>query len=62
MSKKLAIKLSRSTIGREESQRRTAEALGLTKLNKTVIKDDTPEIRGMIRKIAHLVEVTEVEA
>lgn len=62
MSKKLSIRLKSSTIGRVESQKRTAVALGLTKLNRTVIKDDTPEVRGMIRKIAHLVEVEEVEA
>lgn len=57
--KKLQIKLVRSTIGSLPKQRATAVALGLTKLQKTVEKDDTPTIRGMILVIAHLVEVTE---
>ena len=59
MAKKLEIKLVRSTIGGLPNQKKTAIALGLTKLQKTVVKDDTPTIRGMIRVIAHLVEVTE---
>ncbi|HHV71032.1 MAG TPA: 50S ribosomal protein L30, partial [Clostridia bacterium] len=38
------------------------KALGLNKLNKTVEHNDTPQIRGMIRKVSHLVEVEEIEA
>lgn len=57
---KLQIKLVRSTIGSKPNQRKTAIALGLTKLQKTVVKDDTPTIRGMINVISHLVEVKEV--
>jgi large subunit ribosomal protein L30 len=56
----LQIKLVRSTIGSLPKQRSTAKALGLTKLQRTVIKKDTPTIRGMIHVIAHLVEVKEV--
>ena len=59
MAKKLNIKLVRSLIASKPNQRATAKALGLTKLQKTVVKDDTPTIRGMINVVAHLVEVTE---
>jgi large subunit ribosomal protein L30 len=47
----------RSLIGRIEGQRRTMRALGLRKIRQTVTQPDRPEIRGMIRKVAHLVEV-----
>ncbi len=57
---KLQVKLVKSTIGGKPNQKATAKALGLTKLNKTVVKDDTPTIRGMINVVAHLVEVKEV--
>ena len=59
MAKELHITLLRSLIGSKPNQRKTAKALGLTKLHKTVIKNDTPTIRGMINVISHLVEVTE---
>ncbi len=59
MAKELHITLLRSTIASKPNQRKTAKALGLTKLHKTVIKQDTPTIRGMINVISHLVEVTE---
>lgn len=58
--KQLEIKLVRSTIAGTPKQKKTAIALGLTKLQKTVVKSDTPTIRGMINVIAHLVEVKEV--
>jgi large subunit ribosomal protein L30 len=58
--KQLQIKLVRSTIGGTPRQRKTVNALGLTKLQKTVIKSDTPTIRGMIKVVAHLVVVTEL--
>jgi large subunit ribosomal protein L30 len=58
--KTLQIKLVRSLIASKPKQRKTANALGLTKLQKTVIKSDTPTIRGMIKVVAHLVEVTEL--
>ena len=57
---KLAVKLVRSTIKRVENQKRVAKALGLHKMNQTRIHDDNPVIRGMIYKIRHLVEVTEI--
>ncbi|MGE3801732.1 MAG: 50S ribosomal protein L30 [Candidatus Kapaibacterium sp.] len=50
----------RSTIDRSLKQKRTIEALGLGKINRTKTYDDRPEIRGMIRVVAHLVKVEEV--
>lgn len=59
--KALRITLVRSPIGYQKDQRATARALGLRKLQTSVIRQDTPAIRGMINKISHLVEVEEVE-
>ncbi|MCL6612211.1 MAG: 50S ribosomal protein L30 [Peptococcaceae bacterium] len=56
---KVKITLVRSLIGRSEDQRATARALGLGKLNRSVVKEDSPAVAGMIRKIAHLVKVEE---
>lgn len=53
---KLRIKWTRSTIGRAPHQERVVKALGLHKLNDTVYHDDTPQIRGMVNKICHLLE------
>lgn len=61
MAGKLAITLKRSPIGRPENQRKTVIALGLRKLSQTVVKEDTPTIRGMVGCISHLVEVTPVD-
>lgn len=58
---KFKITLTRSLIGRPEDQRATVKALGLGKTNSSVVKDDTPAIRGMIRKVEHLVKVEEVQ-
>lgn len=57
---KLEITLSKSVIGRNEGQRNTVQALGLRKVNQTVVKQDNPAIRGMINKVAHLVTVKEI--
>jgi large subunit ribosomal protein L30 len=57
---KLKVKLVRSVIGRKEDQVRTVEALGLKKINSEVEHNDTPQIRGMIQKVIHLVEVKEM--
>jgi large subunit ribosomal protein L30 len=59
--KKLKITLVKSFIGRPETQRRVLRGMGLGKVNKTVVLNDTPEIRGMIRKVDHLVAAVEVE-
>lgn len=56
---KLEITLKKSPIGRPEDQRVTVTTLGLRKLHQTVVHNDTPQIRGMINKVSHLVEVKE---
>jgi large subunit ribosomal protein L30 len=60
MANKLQITLTRSLIGRPQDQRETVKALGLRKVNHTVEQQDNPAIRGMIKKVAHLVSVKEV--
>ena len=55
----IKIKQVRSRIGRPIDQKRTLDALGLTKMNKLVEHEDTPSLRGMIRKVCHLVEVVD---
>ena len=57
---KLKVKLIKSIIGRKEDQINTVKALGLKKINSEVEHDDTPQIRGMIQKVIHLVEVKEM--
>ncbi len=59
MAKELHITLYRSVIGQTEAQRATVKALGLNKLNQTVIKTDNAAVRGMINKVSHLVSVEE---
>ncbi|KYZ77719.1 50S ribosomal protein L30 [Anaerosporomusa subterranea] len=54
---KLKITLTRSLIGRPEDQRATVKALGLGKTNSSVVQEDTPAIKGMVRKVEHLVTV-----
>ncbi|MBN1426409.1 50S ribosomal protein L30 [Candidatus Fermentibacteria bacterium] len=61
MARKLAIRQVRSVIGRPEDQKRTMEALGLRRMNRTVIHSDNPAIRGMVYKVQHMVEVQEIE-
>ncbi|MDD3630075.1 MAG: 50S ribosomal protein L30 [Bacteroidales bacterium] len=58
--KQIKVTLVRSTIGRPIDQKRTVAALGLKKLNHSKIFEDRPDIRGMIRKIEHLVKVEEI--
>jgi large subunit ribosomal protein L30 len=60
MMAKLKITLTRSLIGRPEIQRATVKALGLGKISSSVFQDDTAVIKGMIRKVEHLVTVEEV--
>jgi large subunit ribosomal protein L30 len=57
----LNIKLVKSIIGRNEKQRAIVRGLGLTKLNSQVIREDRPEIRGMINKIVFMLEVSGVK-
>lgn len=60
MAKKLKITLKRSLIGRPENQRVIVRTLGLRKISQTVVHDDVPAIRGMINKVGHLLEITEI--
>ncbi|BES65905.1 50S ribosomal protein L30 [Gottschalkiaceae bacterium SANA] len=55
----IKVKLVKSTIGRVEKQRKTVQALGLRKIGQVVEKQDTPQIRGMINIVNHLVEIVE---
>jgi large subunit ribosomal protein L30 len=59
VANRLKIKQIRSVIGRIEKQRRVIRALGITRLYQTVEHEDTPQIRGMIEKVKHLVQVEE---
>jgi large subunit ribosomal protein L30 len=52
----------RSTIGSKRSQRETLRSLGLRKIRQSVVRDDTPQVRGMIATVRHLVAVEEVES
>jgi large subunit ribosomal protein L30 len=55
----LKIKLVRSVIGTTRHQREVVKGLGLRRINHTVEREDTPEIRGMIDKVSHIVQVLE---
>jgi large subunit ribosomal protein L30 len=55
----IKVKMVKSEIGRPEKQRKILRGLGLNKLNNTVTLSDTPQIRGMINKVIHLVSVEE---
>ena len=59
MSETVTITQVKSGIGSTEKIRATLIGLGLTKMQKTVTRKDTPEIRGMIRKVQHLIRVEE---
>jgi len=59
MAKELHITLKKSVIGRTQTQKDTVLALGLKKINQTVVKQDNVAIRGMIGKVSHLITVEE---
>jgi len=61
-AKTLRVTLVRSPIGYSKEQQATVRALGLRRLHQTVEHEDTPAIRGMIRKVIHLVRVEEQES
>jgi len=58
---KLKIKLVKSIIGRNKDQIDTVKALGLKKIQSVVEHEDNPAIKGMVRKVIHLIEVEEVK-
>lgn len=60
MAIKLKITQKRSAIGRQKRQKLTIRALGIRKMHQSVVHDDTPQIRGMIASVSHLVKVEEV--
>jgi large subunit ribosomal protein L30 len=58
---RLKITQVRSGIGNKQNQRQTLRSLGLKRVHDVVVKDDRPEIRGMVKTVTHLVTVEEVE-
>jgi large subunit ribosomal protein L30 len=58
---RLRVTLIKSPVGNNDRQRRTVRALGLTHMHQTVEHQDSPVARGMIAKVAHLVQVEEVK-
>ena len=56
----LKITLKRSVIGRPQSQRKTVQVLGLTKVNSSVVKPANDAVKGMIKAVSHLVDVKEI--
>lgn len=58
---RLKITQVKSRIGSRQNQRDTLRTLGLRKIGQSTVRDDRPEIRGMIRTVAHLVKVEEVD-
>lgn len=60
MANKLEITLVRSVIGQTETQKQTVKALGLRKINQSVVREDTPSLQGIITKVSHLLSVKEL--
>ena len=58
---RLKVEQKRGTIGVKQNQRETLRTLGLKRIGDVVVKEDRPEIRGMVRTVTHLVAVEEVE-
>ena len=58
---RLKVTQIRSKIGRKQNQRDSLRSLGLKRINDVVVKEDRPEIRGMIFTVSHLVKVEEVD-
>jgi large subunit ribosomal protein L30 len=61
VTNRLRITQTRSVIDRPKDQKATVRALGLHRIRDSVVKDDRPEIRGMVEKVSHLVSVEEVD-
>ena len=61
MMAKLEVTQIRSAIGRAQNQRHTLRSLGLKRIGDVVVKEDRPEIRGMVRTVTHLVTMEEVD-
>lgn len=61
-TKQINVTLSRSPIGEKPKTRATVRGLGLRKMHQTVTHDDTPDLRGMLHKVRHLVKVEEEQS
>ncbi|NWF92608.1 MAG: 50S ribosomal protein L30 [Syntrophaceae bacterium] len=59
MEKTIKVRWRRSAIGRAADQKKTIQGLGFKRLNQTLVLPDRPEIRGMIDRVSHLLEVIE---
>ncbi len=55
----IKIKLTKSPIGKTETHKRTVKALGLKKIGHVVEKNDTPQVRGMIKQVEYMVEIVD---
>nr|WP_067718229.1 50S ribosomal protein L30 [Ferroacidibacillus organovorans] len=60
--KQVEITLMKSVIGQNKQQKATVQALGLRKIRQSVIREDSPSLRGMIDKVSHLVQYKVIEA
>ncbi len=58
---RLKVTQTRGVVGTRQNQRETLRTLGLRRIGQTVIREDRPEVRGMVRTVAHLVTVEEVD-
>ena len=58
---RLKVQQKKSTVGCKQNQRDTLRSLGLKRIGDVVVKEDRPEVRGMVRAVRHLVTVTEVD-
>ncbi len=61
MTARIRVTLKRSPIGQNARQRATLRGLGLTRVGRSVTREDTPAVRGMVQKVQHLVSVEPVE-
>lgn len=61
MARKLSVRQVKSASGHKADQKATIRALGISRMNQTVEHNDTPQIRGMVFKVRHLVEVVETK-
>ncbi len=61
MAKQMKVTWIKSAIGQQQRHRRTVRALGLRRLHQTVVKEDSPQMRGMLHAVRHMVHVEEVE-
>ena len=59
MAKKIRVKQIKSAIRRQKDQLATLKGLGLNKINRERVLEDTPSVRGMVNKVSHLIEVKE---